>query len=80
MRLRSFESTFPPITLNKETELLNIWQPFPNTNNEFAYQHIADELFYGGKAGVGKSILLLLLARDSKSSLVLRREFPRTYI
>ena len=55
-----------------------IWQPFPNTNNEFAYHHIADELFYGGKAGVGKSILLLLLARDSKSSLILRREFPRT--
>ena len=67
-----------PKPKSRETELLNIWQPFPNTNNEFAYQHIADELFYGGKAGVGKSILLLLLARDSKSSLVLRREFPRT--
>jgi hypothetical protein len=61
-----------------ESRLQNIWQPFPNTNNEFAYQHIADELFYGGKAGVGKSVLILLLARDSKSSLILRREFPRT--
>lgn len=63
---------------NQESRLKAIWQPFANTNNEFAYQHIADELFYGGKAGVGKSILILLLARDSKSSLILRREFPRT--
>lgn len=63
---------------SKESQLEAIWKPFPNTNNEFAYQHIADELFYGGKAGVGKSVLILLLARDSKSSLILRREFPRT--
>lgn len=27
---------------------------------------------------MGKSVLILLLARDSKSSLILRREFPRT--
>jgi hypothetical protein len=53
-------------------------KPFANTNQEFAYYHPADELFYGGKAGVGKSFLILLLAAESKSSLILRRQFPRT--
>jgi len=77
MRLRSFENTFPPITLNNETELLNIWQPFPNSPQEFAFHHPADVLFYGGKAGSGKTDLLLGVAGNNPNSLILRREFPR---
>jgi hypothetical protein len=54
-----------------------IWTPFPNSPQEFAFHHPADELFYGGAAGSGKTDLILGLAAYAKHSLLLRREFPR---
>ena len=54
-----------------------IWQPFPNSPQEFAFHHPADELFYGGAAGSGKTDLILGLSAFAKHSLLLRREFPR---
>lgn len=51
-----------------------VWNPFPGPQTE-AYDSPADELFYGGAAGGGKSALLLGLALTShKRSLFLRRE------
>lgn len=55
-----------------------LWKPFPGKPQELAYLHPADELFYGGKAGGGKSDLLLGVAgTKQQNSLILRREFPR---
>ena len=52
-----------------------LWEPFPNSPQERAYISEADELFYGGAAGGGKSWLGLGLAITSHwNSLVLRRE------
>ena len=54
-----------------------IWQPFPGPQT-LAYYSPADELFYGGSAGSGKTDLLLGLAGTGQiNSLILRREFPR---
>jgi hypothetical protein len=54
------------------------WQPFPVSPQEAAYYSAADELFYGGSAGGGKSDLLLGLAGTAhRSSVIFRREFPR---
>lgn len=54
-------------------EGLNIWKPNPGPQSE-AFNSEADELFYGGQAGGGKTDLLvgLSLTRHEKS-LVLRR-------
>ena len=60
---------------NQEIDI--IWQPFPNSPQEFAFHHPADELFYGGAAGSGKTDLILGLSAFAKHSLLLRREFPR---
>ena len=79
MKLRAIEKTFPEI---KKTESLVedngvVWTPFPNSPQEFAFHHPADELFYGGAAGSGKTDLVLGLAAYARHSLILRREFPR---
>lgn len=51
-----------------------IWLPFPGPQT-LAYHSPADQMFYGGGAGGGKSDLLLGLAITShRRSLVLRRE------
>lgn len=51
-----------------------IWTPFPGPQT-LAYHSTADQLFYGGGAGGGKSDLLLGLAITSqRKSLILRRE------
>ena len=43
-----------------------------------AYLHLADEIYYGGKAGGGKTDLLLGLAhKEHKRSLMLRRIYPQ---
>ena len=51
-----------------------IWAPLPGPQS-LAYHAPADELFYGGAAGGGKSDLLLGLASTAhRKSLILRRE------
>lgn len=51
-----------------------LWRPLPGVQTE-AYYSEADEMFYGGAAGGGKSDLLLGLAMTAhKRSLILRRE------
>lgn len=54
-----------------------IWRPLPGPQTE-AYYSDADELFYGGAAGGGKSDLLLGLAVTSHAkSIIFRREYPQ---
>jgi len=56
-----------------------IWQPFPGSPQEMAYNSTADEMFFGGAAGGGKTDLVLGLAGTRhRNSLILRREFPQT--
>lgn len=53
------------------------WQPLPGPQTQ-AFHSEADELFYGGAAGGGKTDLLLGLALTSHSkSIVFRREYPQ---
>lgn len=55
------------------------WEPFPGTPQEQGYYSLADELFYGGSAGGGKTALLLGLAGTAHwRSVIFRREFPQT--
>jgi len=55
----------------------SVWTPFPGPQT-LAYHHPADELFYGGAGGSGKTDLLLGLAGTAhRRALILRREFPR---
>jgi hypothetical protein len=78
MRLKSLEKAFPPIELSVSDQPNGvIWKPFPDSPQEFAFNHPADELFYGGAAGSGKTDLILGLSAFAKHSLLLRREFPR---
>jgi hypothetical protein len=52
-----------------------LWQPFANSPQEKAYYSKADELFFGGAAGGGKTDLLLGLAVTShRRSIIYRRE------
>jgi len=53
------------------------WAPFPDSPQSDAYLSEADELFYGGQAGGGKTDLALGLAGTAhKNSLIMRRVFP----
>lgn len=54
-----------------------IWRPLPGPQVD-AYYCQADELFYGGAAGGGKSALLVGLALTAhRKSIVFRREYPQ---
>lgn len=54
-----------------------IWEPLPGPQSD-AYHSDADELFYGGAAGGGKSDLLLGLAFTAHTkSIIFRREYPQ---
>ncbi len=53
------------------------WLPWPDSPQLYAYHCEADELFYGGMAGGGKTDLLLGLAGTSHyRSIIYRRVFP----
>jgi Terminase large subunit, T4likevirus-type, N-terminal len=53
------------------------WQPLPGPQT-MAYESQADELFYGGAAGGGKSFLILGLALTAhQNSIIFRREYPQ---
>lgn len=54
-----------------------VWKPLPGPQT-MAYTSLADETFYGGAAGGGKSDLILGLALTSHStSIIFRREYPQ---
>jgi hypothetical protein len=54
-----------------------MWSPFPGPQTEALHSE-ADELFYGGQAGGGKSDLLLGLSLTQHTkSIVFRREYPQ---
>lgn len=54
-----------------------LWRPLPGPQT-LAYESQADELFYGGAGGGGKTDLLLGLAiTQHRSSIVFRREFTQ---
>ena len=54
-----------------------LWRPLPGPQAQ-AYQSEADELFYGGAAGGGKTDLLLGLAlTQHRRSILFRREYPQ---
>ncbi len=56
-----------------------LWTPLPGPQTE-AYFCEADELFYGGQAGGGKTDLALGLAISAhKSSIIFRREFKQLH-
>lgn len=61
-------------------ESVQLWRPDPNNHPQCeAYLHLADELFYGGQAGGGKTDLLLGLALTAhRKSLILRRQVTQT--
>lgn len=53
------------------------WKPFPGPQTD-AYNSLADELFYGGAAGGGKTDLLLGLAFTAhRASIIFRREYKQ---
>jgi hypothetical protein len=55
-----------------------LWSPIPNSPQQLALECRADELFFGGGAGGGKSFLLLGLAlTQHENSIIFRREFPQ---
>jgi len=53
------------------------WNPLPGPQT-IAYHSLADELFYGGSAGGGKTDLILGLALTAHTkSIIFRREYPQ---
>lgn len=54
------------------------WEAIPESPQRQAYESLADDLFYGGAAGGGKSDLLLGLANTAHfRSIIFRREFAQ---
>jgi hypothetical protein len=54
----------------------NPWQPLPGPQTQ-AFESQADELFYGGSSGGGKTSLLLMLAIHAhEHSVIFRRTYP----
>jgi hypothetical protein len=54
------------------------WKVIPDSPQERAFESQADELFFGGGAGGGKSYLLIGLAFTAhRRSIIFRREYPQ---
>lgn len=65
-------------TPKRTTEIKTVWTPFEGKPQEEAYETEADELFYGGAAGGGKTDLLIGLAGTAhQKSVIFRREYPQ---
>lgn len=63
--------------LNQKNRQID-WQPFPDSPQLIAYNSEADEIFYGGAAGGGKTDLGLGKAGTKhRRVLALRREYPQ---
>lgn len=64
-------------SLRSEEEAQTLWTPLPGPQTD-AYDSEADEVFYGGSAGGGKTDLLLGLALTAhRKSIIFRREYPQ---
>lgn len=67
----------PELRLGATASTKSLWTPLPGPQAAAFYSE-ADELFYGGAAGGGKTELLLGLALTAhRSSIIFRREFPQ---
>lgn len=65
------------LALSRRLDELLAWRPLPGPQT-LAYHSQADELFYGGSAGGGKTDLLLGLAATAHDrSIIFRREYPQ---
>ena len=65
------------LSTNEPTNAVPLWEPLKGPQTA-AYESKADELFYGGAAGGGKSDLLLGLAvTEHKKSIIFRRELTQ---
>lgn len=74
VRLNRFEKYAPVINPPLEID----WQPREGHPQETAFFSQADEVFFGGLAGAGKSDLLLGLAiKEHEKSIIFRREYPQ---
>lgn len=63
---------------DKKKRIAIAWQPRTGTPQEIAFVSDAQEIFFGGIAGAGKSDLLLGLAFTAhKESIIYRREYPQ---
>lgn len=66
------------LELHNKKSIAIDWEPIPNSPQELALHNKADELFFGGGAGGGKSQLLLGLAfTQHDRSILFRREYPQ---
>ena len=75
-RIRQMDRWLPPIESSQVSTRL--WRPIPNSPQTEALDCPADELFYGGSAGGGKSWLLIGLALTRhRKSIIFRREYPQ---
>jgi hypothetical protein len=73
-RIRQIDRWLPPMGTTTSGPL---WTPLPGPQS-LAYDSRADELFYGGAAGGGKSDLLLGLAiTQHRKAIIFRREYPQ---
>lgn len=70
---KRFGKTLVPVNLSSIA-----WSPRVGTPQEAAFYSAADEIFFGGIAGAGKTDLLLGLALTSHlKSIIFRREYPQ---
>ncbi|WP_445634535.1 Terminase [Nostoc sp. DSM 114161] len=72
---QQWEEAVNPVV--QEANNIVSWKPLPGPQT-MAYTSEADELFYGGAAGGGKSFLILGLALSAhQNSIIFRREYPQ---
>ncbi len=66
------------LTRIAQTQPLRLWEPIPNSPQLAAFNSEADELYFGGQAGGGKTDLVMGCAIENhQHSMILRREFSQ---
>lgn len=75
--IKRLDKWVPPKKSSQTIQEQELWKPLPGPQT-MAYFSEADELFYGGAAGGGKSDLILGLALTAhQNSIIFRREYPQ---